>query len=255
MVVDDDNVINFMIEASESLEGVRKEKFFGWYHTHPFDYDPNSSTGHCFMSATDVTTQLQWQRGEDPHGNPWLAIVIDPLRSIAKGRPELMAFRAYPPEYEAPAGEAPDGKTVTDAVGQKLWGPCWRRYYRLETSYFMSSLAQQTFRILKNNMSFSESLCSMPSRNSDRLKAEVDSITDITSRINSASGAVKTSGDSSSNAADESNLQTADRIGSKLATGRCECCSTTIVKYQLFMAARRSEHVSEPGYDDIDGAS
>ena len=55
----------------------RKERFCGWYHTHPFDLDVNS---HCYLSSTDISTQLLWQRNEDPHGNPFLAIVIDPLR-------------------------------------------------------------------------------------------------------------------------------------------------------------------------------
>ena len=70
----------------------------GWYHSHPFDVEVNS---HCFLSSTDVATQLHWQRAEDRNGNPWLAIVVDPLRSLAKGRPELMAFRVYPPECVA----------------------------------------------------------------------------------------------------------------------------------------------------------
>ena len=55
--------LNFFL--GESNEKSRKEKFCGWYHTHPFDVDENS---HCFLSNTDITTQLQWQRGEDPHG-------------------------------------------------------------------------------------------------------------------------------------------------------------------------------------------
>jgi COP9 signalosome complex subunit 5 len=75
-----------MIQLGDSLEVSRKERFCGWYHTHPFDVDTNS---HCFLSNQDISTQLQWQRSEDPNGNPWVAIVIDPLRSLAKGRPEL----------------------------------------------------------------------------------------------------------------------------------------------------------------------
>lgn len=234
-----------MIQAGESMETTRREKFFGWYHTHPFDYDPGSPAGHCYLSATDVMTQLQWQRTEDPHGNPWLAIVIDPLRSIAKSKLELMAFRVYPPEYEPPAGESPDGKILSDSEGQKLWGNCWRRYYKLETSYFMSSLAQQTFRILKNNMSFAESLISQPTQDVDRQQEEVDVILNITSRIGAASTAPRTSNESS-NATDESSLQKAVKSGVKLATNRCECCSTSIVKYQLFMASQRSMALPGP---------
>jgi hypothetical protein len=32
---------------------------------------------------------LQWQRTEEPHGNPWVAIVIDPLRSLYQGKPGI----------------------------------------------------------------------------------------------------------------------------------------------------------------------
>ena len=65
VIADDEDVINYMIELGESLEVSRKERFCGWYHTHPFDLDKQS---HCFLSNTDISTQLQWQRSEDPHG-------------------------------------------------------------------------------------------------------------------------------------------------------------------------------------------
>ena len=148
VIADDQNVINYMIELGESLEVSRKEIFCGWYHTHPFDLDTH---GHCFLSNTDISTQLQWQRSEDSNGNPWLAIVIDPLYSLAKGVPEMMAFRVYPPEYSAPANETPEGATYhADKTKVELWGACWNRYYKLEIEYFMSPLSQNTLEVLKN---------------------------------------------------------------------------------------------------------
>lgn len=157
VIADDEHVINYMIELGDALEVTRKERFCGWYHTHPFDVDVN---GHCFLSNTDVTTQLQWQRSEDPHGNPWLAIVIDPLYSLAKGRPEMMAFRVYPPEHSARANETPDGSIVLDDRRRvELWGSCWNRYYRLEIEYFMSALSQQTLGLLKNKFLWQKALC------------------------------------------------------------------------------------------------
>ena len=80
VVADDESVVNHMIQLGETLELSRKEKFMGWYHSHPFDVEEQFS--HCYMSNTDMSTQLLWQRGEDPNGNPWLAIVVDPLRCI-----------------------------------------------------------------------------------------------------------------------------------------------------------------------------
>ena len=74
------------------------------------------------LSSTFIP-QLQWQRSEDPKGNPFLSIVIDPLRSLAKGRPEIMSFRVYPPEYNPPLNQTPDGTFVTDdRIRVEKWG-------------------------------------------------------------------------------------------------------------------------------------
>lgn len=54
----------------------RKEKFMGWYHSHPFDVEVFS---HCHLSGTDVQTQLAWQRAQDVQDFPWLAIVVSTL--------------------------------------------------------------------------------------------------------------------------------------------------------------------------------
>ncbi|GAB9462666.1 Cop9 signalosome complex subunit 5 [Globisporangium polare] len=158
VLADDAEVINYMISLGEAIEQTRKEKFMGWYHSHPFDVEVHS---HCFLSATDVSTQLQWQRSEDPHGNPWLAIVLDPLRSLAKKRPEMGAFRVYPPEFAAPVNETPDGTIITDETTRmERWGSCWNRYYTLECDYFMSSLGSQVVSILSEEFLWMRTLSS-----------------------------------------------------------------------------------------------
>jgi len=56
---------------------------------------------------------------------PWQ---VDPLRSLAKSKPEFGAFRVYPPEFSAPQNECPDGKIVTDDSARvERWGSCWNR--------------------------------------------------------------------------------------------------------------------------------
>lgn len=149
VLADDVEVINFMIKLGEAVEETRNEHFCGWYHSHPFDVGLHSN---CFLSSTDVSTQLNWQRAEDPAGNPWLAIVVDPLRSIAKSRPEFGAFRVYPPEFAAPANETPDGSIVVDdSTRVERWGSSWNRYHCLNVEYFMSSLSSSLLSILSRS--------------------------------------------------------------------------------------------------------
>jgi COP9 signalosome complex subunit 5 len=51
----------------------RKENIVGWYHSHP---------GYgCWLSGIDVGTQMSGQQGQEP----WLAIVVDPLRTMSAG--------------------------------------------------------------------------------------------------------------------------------------------------------------------------
>lgn len=142
VVADDSEVVNHMISLGDCLENSRHEKFMGWYHSHPFDLGDHS---HCFLSQTDLSTQLQWQRAEDPHGNPFVAIVVDPLRSIHTGTPTLKAFRAYPPEYNSPVeNECPSSEVILEESKRlELWGSCWSRYYELGIEYYMSSHARK----------------------------------------------------------------------------------------------------------------
>ena len=145
VVADDQDVVNHMISLGERLEGTRREKFMGWYHSHPFDLIlGEDARTHCYLSQTDLSTQLQWQRAEDPHGNPFAAVVVDPLLSMHTGSPQLKAFRAYPPEYQsAIPNECPDGKIVPSEKHRlELWGSCWNRYYELKVEYYMSEASR-----------------------------------------------------------------------------------------------------------------
>jgi len=61
----------------------RTENTIGWYHSHP---------GYgCWLSGIDVGTQMQNQQFQDP----WLAIVIDPIRTSVSGQVQIGAFSHY----------------------------------------------------------------------------------------------------------------------------------------------------------------
>mmetsp|Transcript_5621 Transcript_5621/g.12329 ORF Transcript_5621/g.12329 Transcript_5621/m.12329 type:complete len:403 (-) Transcript_5621:289-1497(-) len=162
VIADDEDVVNHMTALVDSLEMTRKENFMGWYHSHPFDVGIHS---HCFLSQTDISTQLQWQRAEDPKGYPFLAIVVDPLRSLAKGTPELKAFRAFPPEYTNPVqNQCPDGEVIHEEQARlERWGSCWSSYYELDVEYFMSSGARNVLGAMTRNFLWMRTLGSTPS--------------------------------------------------------------------------------------------
>ena len=100
VVADDEKVLGFMTRMQDRIEMLRKDRFIGWYHSHPFEVGVDSNS---FFSAIDVNTQLMWQM----QFGKWVGIVVDPLRCLAKQKCELLAFMAYPPSYSPPNGMGP----------------------------------------------------------------------------------------------------------------------------------------------------
>lgn len=141
-----DEAQGYMLQLMEALEARgRKERFIGWYHSHPFDVDVKPM---YFMSAMDVGTQTVWQN-QIP---AWTAIVLDPLRSLAKQEPQLGCFRVYPPTHSPRKLEGPDGNLYPDESAVKArWGNAYNRYYQMENDYFMSSLGSQLLDIMSRN--------------------------------------------------------------------------------------------------------
>ncbi|KAH8072081.1 hypothetical protein JL721_3992 [Aureococcus anophagefferens] len=160
VVADDENVINYMIKLSDMVEVTRKERLMGWYHSHPFDVD--EAHNHCFLSSTDLSTQLSWQNAEDPNGNPFLAIVIDPLGPSRRTR-----------RSSRPSGLPADGVAAAEPVPRRVhrdrgpkrvevWGSCWNRYYELKVEYFMSDQAKSIIDILNHSHLWARTLSATP---------------------------------------------------------------------------------------------
>ena len=251
VIADDEVVVNYMFNLADSNELSHKERFCGWYHSHPFDVDVNN---HCFLSNTDISTQLQWQRAEDGNGFPWVAIVIDPLRSLAKERPELAAFRVYPPEYAPPLNELPDGSISTDdKVRIEKWGACWNRYYKLEVKYFMSSMSRNVLNILKNNFLWQNALTSSILHEPDNQKQLTDRFSSVAEKFEAmehvtrlSSGMLTRSSSSSvtHTSSSSSNLQSSVREDASitkvastcedLAVEHCQATVSALVKRSLF---------------------
>ena len=108
------------------------EDVVGWYHSHP---------GYgCWLSGIDVGTQNSWQML-----GPFVAIVIDPDRTISAGKVEIGAFRCFPDGYNAPergteGGVDSDGFQSIPTGKIEDFGAHSSKYYSLEISHFKSTL-------------------------------------------------------------------------------------------------------------------
>jgi len=128
----------YMVEYLSLIREVgRQENALGWYHSHP---------GYgCWLSGIDVSTQMLNQQFQEP----WLAIVIDPVRTISSGKVELGAFRTYPEGYKAD-NDAPSEYQSIPISKIEDFGVHCKQYYPLEVSYFKSSLDSQLLDLLWN---------------------------------------------------------------------------------------------------------
>ncbi|EDQ91160.1 uncharacterized protein MONBRDRAFT_19880, partial [Monosiga brevicollis MX1] len=128
----------YMVTYMEMIQRVgRHENMLGWYHSHP---------GYgCWLSGIDVATQSTNQL----HQDPFLAIVVDPVRTAASGKVELGAFRCYPPDYVPKDAPKSEYQTIpSDKIED--FGVHANAYYPLEVSYFKSSLDDMLLRSLWN---------------------------------------------------------------------------------------------------------
>ncbi|KAI2612777.1 COP9 signalosome complex subunit 5 [Hypoxylon fragiforme] len=118
-------------------QGARQENVVGWYHSHP---------GYgCWLSGIDVGTQSMQQKFNDP----FVAVVIDPDRTISAGRVEIGAFRTYPDNYKPAESNTStsSGQSVPLAKAEDF-GAHASRYYSLEVSHFKSTLDSKLLELL-----------------------------------------------------------------------------------------------------------
>lgn len=127
-------------------QGSREENAVGWYHSHP---------GYgCWLSGIDVGTEQMQQKFNDP----FVAVVIDPDRTISAGRVEIGAFRTFPDDYEAApsktsagaprGGGASDGGASVPLAKAEDFGAHASKYYALEVSHFKSTLDTHLLELL-----------------------------------------------------------------------------------------------------------
>ncbi|OSX76387.1 hypothetical protein BU14_0192s0004 [Porphyra umbilicalis] len=137
-VVGTETRVNAVAEGYEFMVGYqgqcgavgRRENVVGWYHSHP---------GYgCWLSGIDVETQRVNQQYQDP----FLAIVVDPVRTQSAGKVEIGAFRTYPNGYTPPdsaGGGAGDYQSIPSNKVEDFGVHC-QQYYALDVRFFQSAL-------------------------------------------------------------------------------------------------------------------
>lgn len=138
--------VNAQDEANEYMvsylqacrDAGRMENAVGWYHSHP---------GYgCWLSGIDVTTQDMQQMG-----GPFVAVVIDPERTISAGKVDIGAFRTFPKDYTPPKEDHEDDEYQTIPLNKaEDFGAYASQYYSLDVSLFKSSLDTELLSLLWN---------------------------------------------------------------------------------------------------------
>jgi len=115
----------YMVQYMQGSEKVtRLENAIGWYHSHP---------GYgCSLSGIDVTTQSTNQKYQDP----FVAVVIDPNRTISAGKVDIGEFRTYPEGYKPPNSTSSYQSIPLSKIED--FGVHADAYYPLDVSVFKS---------------------------------------------------------------------------------------------------------------------
>ncbi|KAM7265601.1 hypothetical protein ACFE04_003284 [Oxalis oulophora] len=128
----------YMVDYSQTnKQAGRLENVVGWYHSHP---------GYgCWLSGIDVSTQMLNQQFQEP----FLAVVIDPTRTVSAGKVEIGAFRTYPEGYKPQDDQVSEYQTIPLNKIEDFGVHC-KQYYSLDITYFKSLLDSHLLDLLWN---------------------------------------------------------------------------------------------------------
>lgn len=135
----DEYMVNFGIAARD--RGGQLENAVGWYHSHP---------GYgCWLSGIDVNTQMTHQMVNDP----FVAVVIDPDRTVSAGKVDIGAFRTYTESQRPTNKQFTDDSDDFQAIPMgkiEDFGAHANSYYALEVQHYKSTLDSHLLGLLWN---------------------------------------------------------------------------------------------------------
>lgn len=212
----------------------RLENAIGWYHSHP---------GYgCWLSGIDVATQMLNQSFQDP----FVAIVVDPIRTISAGKVELGAFRTYPKDYK-PANDGPSEYQSIPLEKIEDFGVHCKQYYPLEVSYFKSAMDKRLLDSLWNHYWVNTLSSSLLITNAEYTTGQIN---DLAAKLdsfdtNSARGGYSFNQEGADKEA-EDKLDKVTKDSCKITTEALHGIMTQVVKNRIFNQKGISSTSCEP---------
>jgi len=215
------------IEAAKQVG--RLENAVGWYHSHP---------GYgCWLSGIDVSTQMLNQSFQDP----FVAIVVDPIRTISAGKVNLGAFRTYPKGYKPPEDGPSEYQTIPLNKIEDFGVHC-KSYYALEVSYFKSAMDKRLLDSLWNHYWVNTLSSSSLLTNAEYTTGQINDLAAKLDSWDGGSGAARAGGyglnQEGADKKAEEKLAKATKDSCKIVTEVLHGLMTQFVKKKLF-----NEHV------------
>lgn len=244
MVGDTDEFMKYQSQLVNFWSDTRKDSMLAWYHSHPFDVKKHSN---CFFSMTDVMQQRNLQMATEMNDFSFVGIVIDPLRSISKGRPEIGAFRTFPGGYNQGKLVAPDGvKHADEASITERWGNAYLSYASLEVEFFSSSLADRMLGMLSRDFLWQRTLSAAPGRDPEAIESTATRLQTVAASVKGAARSMshvsRGSADvvaslSGGGAVTNPQLSEACATSAQLASEQARFQASQLTKHELFNAS------------------
>ncbi|KAJ3704633.1 hypothetical protein LUZ61_008338 [Rhynchospora tenuis] len=215
----------------------RLENVVGWYHSHP---------GYgCWLSGIDVSTQMLNQQFQEP----FLAVVIDPTRTVSAGKVDIGAFRTYPQGYKPPDDPVSEYQTIPLNKIEDFGVHC-KQYYALDITYFKSSLDSHLLDLLWNKY-WVNTLSSSPILASrDYVAGQIfdlaDKLEQAENQMASARYGSFMSSSQRKKEPEESQLTKITRDSSKITAEQVHGLMSQVIKDILFNSSRYHQCTADP---------
>lgn len=166
--------------------------------------------------------------------DPFVAIVIDPVRTISAGKVNLGAFRTYPKGYK-PQDDGPSEYQTIPLSKIEDFGVHCKQYYSLEVSYFKSAMDKRLLDSLWNHYWVNTLSSSLLITNSEYTTGQIN---DLAAKLdswdtNSGRGGYSLNQEGADKKA-EDKLGKATKDSCKITTEVLHGIMTQVVKNRLF---------------------